>query len=265
MTIAFQNRTEKVRSLEKCIEMTKSVLIEKPFLAIGGMTNHNCPMALVRALSCQREQVNGITVSGGPMMSLPMDYLAAAGMLKKCVAAYVSFEQLGLAPNFRTAVQNGEVEVWECDETMIVAGFEAAAKGLPCGITRAGIGTDLLQVNAELKEFADPISGEKVIAVPPLKPAVAFLHVQKADAFGNCINEGPIFLDRLIAQATKRSGGIVIASTEEIQDHAATIADPWKVTFPSILIDAVVEIPWGAHPCSSNGRYRCDDESLEDR
>lgn len=196
------------------------------------------------------------------MTALPVDYLCAAKMLKRCMAAYVGFEEMGLAPNFRAAVQNGQVEVWECDETMIVAGLEAAARGLPCGLTRAGIGTDLLKVNPSVKEFVEPLSREKVVAVPPIKPALTLLHVQKADPFGNCVNEGPIFLDRLMAQATKRIGGMVIASTEEILDNESIVSNPWVVSLPSVLVDAVVEIPWGAHPCSSNGRYSYDADHI---
>ncbi len=256
------NRIEKVKSLTDSLQMAKNALKKDPIIAVGGMTYHNSPMALLRALSRDRDHVSGLTCVAGPMTALPVDYLCAAGMLERCMAAYIGFEELGLAPNFRTAVQDGRVEVWECDETMIVAGLEAAARGLPCGITRAGIGTDLLKVNPNVKEFAEPLSGEKVVAVPPLKPALTLLHVQKADPFGNCINEGPIFLDRLMAQAAKRYGGMVIVSTEELQDNESIISNPQAVSLPSVLVDTVVEIPWGAHPCSSNGRYSNDADHI---
>lgn len=255
-------RIEKVKSLSDIVQMAKNALKKDPTIAVGGMTYHNSPMALLRALSRDRDQISGLTCVAGPMTAVPVDYLCAAGMLKRCMSAYVGFEELGLAPNFRSAVQDGRVEVWECDETMIVAGLEAAARGLPCGITRAGIGTDLLKVNPSVREFAEPLSGEKVVAVPPLKPGLTLLHVQKADPFGNCINEGPIFLDRLMAQATKRYGGVVIVSTEELQDNGSIVANPWTVSLPSVLVDAVVEIHWGAHPCSSNGRYRYDADHM---
>ncbi len=256
------DRMDKVKSLTDTIQMATNALKKDPCIAIGGMTYHNSPMALLRALSQDRDHLGGLTCVAGPMTALPVDYLCAAGMLKRCMAAYIGFEELGLAPNFRSAVQDGRVEVWECDETMIVAGLEAAARGLPCGITRAGIGTDLLRVNPSVKEFAEPLSGEKLVAVPPIKPALTLLHVQKADPFGNCINEGPIFLDRLMAQATKRYGGLVIVSTEELQDNESIVANPSVVSLPSVLVDVVVEIPWGAHPCSSNGRYRYDADHI---
>ncbi len=251
-------RINKVKSLADTVQMAKNALKKDPIIAVGGMTYHNSPMALVRALSRDRDQINGLICVAGPMTAVPVDYLCAAGMLKRCMAAYVGFEELGLAPNFRAAVQEGRVEVWECDETMIMAGLEAAARGLPCGITRAGIGTDLLKVNPSVKEFAEPLSGEKVVAIPPLRPALTLLHAQKADPFGNCVNEGPIFLDRLMAEATKRYGGVVIVSTEDLQDNESIISNPWAVSLPSVLVDAVVKIPWGAHPCSSNGRYCYD-------
>ena len=46
------------------------------------------------------------------------------------------------------------------------------------------MGTSLPEVNPDLKVFKDPISGETLIAVPPIKPDVAILHAPAADADG---------------------------------------------------------------------------------
>jgi glutaconate CoA-transferase subunit A len=229
-------------------------------LAIGGSLFHNKPMSLVREIA--RRKVRGLVVVAMTQASVDVDLLIAAGCVAEVRVPYLGFEYLGLALNYRRHAAEGRLRVWDCDETQVIAGIEAAAKNLPSGLTKTGVGTDLLRTNPDLKAVADPITGEPMVAVPAIRPDAAILHAARGDAWGNLGYAGYPFSDVLIAEATQRCGGKVIASVDEIVPTSQFTADPFRVAIANFLVDAVVEAPWGAHPCSSHGSYQYDEAFL---
>ena len=76
------------------------------------------------------------------------------------------------------------MRVWESDERILYAGLRAAGQGLPFLSWKAGVGSSLPEVNPDLKVFKDPIAGEELLAVPALRPEVAFIHVARSDRHG---------------------------------------------------------------------------------
>lgn len=96
-------------------------------IGIGGWGSRRKPMALVRALL--RSEVTDLTVIsyGGPDVGL----LAAAGRIRKLVAAFVTLDSIPLEPHFRAARQRGAFELMEIDEAMFMWGLHAAANRLP--------------------------------------------------------------------------------------------------------------------------------------
>jgi len=227
-------------------------------VVLGGCFNHNKPMAVVRELV--RQGRKNLTVVAPPTGSMDVDLLVGAGATDHVVSAYVGFEHLGLAPHFRARCQAGDLKVWECDELHLMVALEAAARCSPCGLTRAGLGTDLPRLNPELRVIADPFTGEPVIAVRALRADVAFLHVQEADPFGNARHLGSVFGDVLIAQAVKRQGGKVFVTVDRLVHPGTPGWDPRQVTLPHMLVDGVIEVPFGAHPTSSHSLYLSDEE-----
>jgi len=226
-------------------------------LAIGGSLFHNKPMSLVREIV--RRGTRRLTVVAMTQASIDVDLLIAAGCVEEVRVPYLGFEYLGLASNFRRHSADGRLRVWDCDETQVIAGVEAAAKNLPSGITKTGVGTDLLRSNPDLRAIDDPITGEPMVAVPAIRPDVSIIHASRGDRWGNLAYAGYPFSDVLIAEATHRSGGKVIASVDEIVPPSLIAADPFRTTIAHILVDAIVEAPWGAHPCSSHGSYQYDE------
>ena len=136
-------------------------------IAIGQPT----PMAIVRQII--RRRLKDLTVVDA---GFSLDMLIAAGCVRK-VASYYAGGGFGnpVMPSFRRAAERGEIEVWECEEGILCAGLQAAAQGLPFLPWRGGVGTSIPEVNRDLKVFSDPISGETLIAVPPIDKALGFL------------------------------------------------------------------------------------------
>ncbi len=114
-------------------------------LGVGGWIFHGQPMALVRGLI--RNGVRNLTLVPAPGSIAP-DMLIGAGCVATTACVFISFEHLGLAPNFRRAAQSGAVKVLEMDGPGIAGGLRAGACDLPYGLI-PDLGTDLPRVNPE--------------------------------------------------------------------------------------------------------------------
>jgi glutaconate CoA-transferase subunit A len=213
------------------------------------------PMAMVRGI-IRRGLKNLAIVDSG----FSLDMLIAAGCVRKVISYYAG-GGFGnpVTPSFRRAAERGEAEVWECEEGILCAGLQAAAQALPFLPWRGGVGTSLPEVNRDLKVFKDPISGETLIAVPPIKPDVTILHAAMADSYGNVQHVGgPGWIDLFMYRASGR----VIVQVEQIVSNEQIRADPWKTTIAAA--DAIVRAPFGAHPFYSRGYYVQDNEHLKE-
>ena len=211
------------------------------------------PMGLIRQLI--RRRVRNLTIVDG---GLSLDLLIAAGCVRRSVTYYAGGGfGVAVAPSFRRAVETGEVVVFDCDEGILMAGLQAAAQRLPFMPWRGGVGTSLPQVNPELKLFNDPISGQTLLAVPPIKPDVTLLHATAADAYGNVQHTGGAgWLDLAMFRAADRS----VVQVEHIVPNEEIRANPQATTLA--LADAIVRAPYGAHPFASRGRYVQDQDHL---
>lgn len=231
-------------------------------LIVGGSLFHNKPMHLVREVI--RKKVRGLTVIAVPQASIDVDLLIAAGCVAEVRVPYLGFEYLGLASNFRRHASEGRIRVWNCDETQLLTGLDASARNVPSGSTKTGVGTDLPKINPDLKEIADPITGEPMIAVAAIRPHYALLHATYGDVYGNLAYAGFAFGDLPIAEATSRGGGTVVAQVDEIVGNRRFDRDPFRTEVAHFLVDHVVEAPFGAYPCSSHGSYQYDEAHLAD-
>jgi glutaconate CoA-transferase, subunit A len=212
------------------------------------------PMAIIRQL-IRRGLKNLTVVDSG----FSLDLMIAAGCVRKVVSYYAGGGfGTPVTPSFRKAAERGDIEVWECEEGILCAGLQAAAQALPFLPWRGGVGTSLPLVNSDLKVFTEPIKGETLIAVPRIKPDVAILHAANADAHGNVQHlGGPGWIDLFMARASDR----VIVQVEQVIANEQIRADPWKTTVAAA--DAIVRVPYGAHPFYSRGFYVQDDDHLK--
>ena len=211
------------------------------------------PMALVRQIVRRGVRNLAVVASG-----FALDMLIAAGCVRKTVSYYAGGGPgIPVLPSFRRAAERGEVEVWECEEGILCAGLQAAAQMLPFMPWRGGVGTSLPEVNPDLKLFRDPIRGEELIAVPPIKPDLTLLHAAAADAYGNVRHlGGPGWLDLFQYRAADRT----IVQVEQVVSNEEIRADPWATTIAAA--DAIVRARFGAHPFYSRGFYITDGPHL---
>ena len=227
-------------------------------IGIGGWGGRGKPMAIVRELA--RSELRELTVVsyGGPDVGM----LCAAGKLRKLVFGFVSLDVIALEAHFRKARQAGRIEVMELDEGMLALGLRAAAWRLPFLPTRAGLGSDVARRNPELRTVRSPYDdGETLLAMPDLRLDAALLHVNRADARGNCQWLGPDpFFDEWFARAADKTW----VSCEELVDSAAFDDPAAALRMPAerALISGVAAAPLGAHPTSCAPRYGIDVDHL---
>jgi glutaconate CoA-transferase subunit A len=234
----------------KCIKDGMSIII-------GGFITSSHPMAIIRQVV--KNRVRNLTVIGSASSGLDVDLLIGAGCAKKVISPYVGGEVIApIGPFFRAAAERGQIEVWEIDESMYYCGLRAAAHLLPFMPWRGCVGTSYPKVNPEIKVFQDPLTNETLLAVPAIKPDVAILHAAYSDAYGNVQHIGTGFGDRAQHLAADRT----IVQVEKIVPNEEIRKEPVKTSI--VGADAVVRVPYGAHPFSSPGFYLEDVEHLKE-
>jgi glutaconate CoA-transferase subunit A len=212
-------------------------------VGIGGWGSRRKPMSLVRAIL--RSPVKDLTVVayGGPDVGL----LCASGKVRKVITGFVSLDSIPLEPLYRAAREKGTVEVRELDEGMLQWGLYAASLRLPFLPTRAGLGSDVLALNPELRTVRSPYDdGEELVAVPAIELDVALVHMNRADAAGNAQFLGPdLYFDDLFLGAARRR----FVSAERIVATAELLAEGSVHTLKIHrgMVDGVVEARGGAH------------------
>jgi glutaconate CoA-transferase subunit A len=212
-------------------------------IGIGGWGSRRKPMALVRAIL--RSDLTDLTIVsyGGPDVGL----LVAAGRVRRVVCGFVSLDTIPLEPHFRRGRQAGTVALTELDEGMLYWGLVAAANRLPFLPIRAGLGSDVLRVNPELRTVRSPYDdGEDFVAVPALRLDAALVHLNRADVRGNgrYLGPDPYFDDLFCLAAERRYVSCErMVSTSDLRDTGPVQA----LLTNRMMVDGVVETPNGAH------------------
>jgi acyl CoA:acetate/3-ketoacid CoA transferase alpha subunit len=226
-------------------------------VGFGGKTLHRAPVAFSRELI--RAGVRELTVIG-VANSIEVDMLCGGGAADEVHFGYVGFESFGLAPYFRREVEEGRVIALE-GTCYTVSGMLRGAKQNVPFMPIAGLsGSDLPDVRDDFTQVTCPFTGTEVYAVRTVKPDVAVIHANEADATGNARFYGADLTENLLAKAADR----VIVTTETIVDEDEFEESPADTNIPGVLVDTVVEVPFGAHPCSCPGAYDYDKNHLEE-
>jgi glutaconate CoA-transferase, subunit A len=225
-------------------------------IGIGGWASRRKPMALVRAIL--RSELTDLTIVSfaGPDVGL----LVAAGRVRRVVCGFATLDTIALEPHFRQSRQNGTIELTEVDEGMLHWGLLAAAHRLPFLPIRAGLGSDVLRVNPDLRTVRSPYAdGEELTAMPALRLDAALIHLNRADRHGNGQYLGPDpYFDDLYCLAATRS----FLSCERIVPTADLLAEGpvQSLLIHRGMVDGVVETPGGAHFTSCVPDYGRDEE-----
>jgi len=193
----------------------------------------------------------------GPISDILFDQMIGAGCVSRVMAAWVGNVSAGVGYCFRRAVEHAvprKIEVVDYSNFTMALALHAAALGVPFLPTYATLGSDLLKKNGNLREFSSPVSEEKLVAVRALRPDVAILHVQRADAEGNAHIWGSLGVAVDGARAARK----IIIAAEEIVEPSVISSDPNRTLVPGFLVEAVVHEPGGAHPSPVQGYYGRD-------
>ena len=242
----------KLRSLESAV----ASIPDGAVVALSGNTLHRAPCAAVHEMVRQNKRDLEVVKTAG---SYDVDILAGAGCLRSVAAGFVGFENVfGLAPRYRKAVEEGQVQVKEHACYTVIAGLRAAIQGLPFMPVAGMFGSDLLAAQ-DFRTVRDPYSGADVVAVQQIRPDVALIHVQEADTEGNGRIVGTRFEDVLMVEAAKR----VILTCERLVKAEELEWEPERTAIPGFLVESVVVAPRGAWPTSCAGEYDYDYDYLK--
>jgi acyl CoA:acetate/3-ketoacid CoA transferase alpha subunit len=224
-------------------------------IGIGGWGSRRKPMALVRAIL--RAGLTDLTVVSyaGPDVGL----LTAAGRVRRVITGFASLDSIALEPHFRRARQQGTIELTELDEGMVHWGLLAAAHRLPFLPMRAGLGSDVLRVNSQLRTVRSPYpDAEELTAVPALRLDAALIHLNQADSRGNGQYLGPDpYFDDLFCLAAERA----YLSCERVVPTAALAGSgpQQSLLVNRAMVAGVVAAPRGAHFTSCVPDYGRDE------
>jgi glutaconate CoA-transferase subunit A len=197
------------------------------------------------------------------------DQLIGAGCATRLTFSWGGNPGVGSLWRFRDAVEHGwphPLEIEEHSHAGMAARYAAGAAGLPFGVLRGYVGTDLPRHTATVKSVTCPFTGESLTAVPALNADVTIVHAQRADRDGNVQIAGIVGLQKEAVLAARRS----IVTVEELVDRLVPM--PNSVVLPAWVVSAVCVVPGGAHPSFAmgyserdNAFYRAWDGVARDR
>jgi len=241
--------TSKLMSLEEAI---LSHVQNGDLVGTGGLSFWRKPISACREIVRQgKKDLTICTFVGG----IDVDILIGGGCISEVKASFVGMEVFGMAPNYRKAIEAGLIKVSEESEATIALGLKASYLKVPFMPLKGMIGTDFSKVRDDIKQFEDPLgSGTQLMAFPKIDLDVAIVHVNYCDEFGNANIEGAVWLDDDMAKTAKKT--IIIC--EKLVETEDIIHLPRRAQIPMQSVEAVVKVPFGAHPTSCYPIYTFD-------
>jgi len=182
------------------------------------------------------------------------DQLIGMGAADRLVFSWGGNPGVGSLHRLRDAVENGwpqPLALEEHSHAAMANAYEAGAANLPFAVFRGYKGVDLPQVNPKIRTVECPFTGEKLAAVPAIRPDVTIIHAQRADRAGNVLLDGIVGVQKQAVLAAKRA---VVTVEEQVEDLGAPGLN--AVILPAWTTSAIAVVPGGAHPSYAQGYYR---------
>ncbi len=251
---------DKVVSLPEAIKFVKSGMT----IFVDGFGYNRAPMAAIHELI--RQGAKELTLIG--VTELQGDILIAAGVVSRLDHGWTGAEGWphGSFSSYpmRRAIEKGELEVEHYSNVAIEYRLVGGAYGWPFVPCTGFQASDLFRY--EMSRGKDraalitcPFTGEDVALLPTINPDVTITHVQRADPRGNMQIEGQLAMIREAIMAAKTT----IITCEEIIPTDFIRRDPHKTVIPDLMVDYVVEVPWGAYPTACPYYYDYDWEHIQ--
>jgi len=238
-------------------EAISTCIQDGDLIGIGGLSFWRKPISACREIIRQNKKDLSIcTFVGG----IDVDMLIAGGCISEVRSCFVGMEIFGMAPHYRKAVESGSIKLSEESEATIALGLRASYLKVPFMPLKGIIGTDMPKVRNDIKQIEDPLgSGTQVMAVPKIDLDVAIIHVPYADEFGNGNIAGAVWMDADMAKTAKKT----IITCEKLVETEDIRHLPGKAQLPIQTTNAVVKMPFGAHPTSCYPIYTFDQLKIQ--
>lgn len=243
-------------------------------IATGGFTTSRKPIAAISEII--RQGQTDFIAEGGPAGS-DWDMLIGAGRVKAYINCYTANPRFSnVSRRFRAAVEEGSMLFEDYSQDAAMLTFHAAALGMPYYPSRRMLGSGLEDVWGISREQRAQIPklpavkyiiqenpfkpGEKLLLLPVPVLDTALIHVQVASFDGTCRIFGDPYQDIDLAFAAKH----VIVTCDELVSNEEIRKEPNKNSIPGFVVDAVVHVPFGAHPTQCSECYDYDKRFLFD-
>lgn len=242
---------EKNMSLSEAVNLIK----DGDHVAFGGVLVQSKPMAMMWEMLKPENRRKDLTISV-LTGNFGIDAMLALMNIKELNTIYCGLETAGFAPNFQRLVEEGNLKVNEFTEMQFFWAMRASELGLPYLPCKSGIDSELIDVNPYLKKHE--FEGQNLVAVKALDPDVTIVHCMIGDRYGNIQNEQmKTYMDDTIARSVKK-GGKCIVCVEKLVGSEYIYENRMNTILNSFEVDAVVEVPYGAHPGSVRPLYFFD-------
>lgn len=226
-------------------------------LVIGNYTVGSCAELIYEVIRQGRKGLLLYSQSG----IFDVEVMVGAGCVDRLVTTYVLRSGgKGGGSAVERALNAGTLQLEDYTNFQYNARMVAGMHGFSyIQVLEGAMETDLFRIRGFMGEnkyrvIKCPYTGRDNLTVPAANPDACVVHVQRADKFGNAQYWGALGSVAAAALASKR----IIVSCEEIVDHDVIQSSPHLTIIPAYRVDAVVEVPWGAHPTEVLGFYNMD-------
>src|SRR3989442_10166907 len=132
-----------------------------------------------------RQRKRGLTLIG-PISDILFDQMTGAGCVEQVIAAWVGNVMMGSGYNFRRAVEQDGMKVFNMTNFTVALALQAGAMGVPFLPTKTALGSDVTKGNHFFYQIFSPFAPKDALwAVRALNPDVTIVQVQRADCDGN--------------------------------------------------------------------------------
>ncbi len=229
---------------------------------VGGFAHVRSCMAFSREM-IRQEKHDMHFVSSGP--TVHVDLLAAGRVIKRMEVGYSGIETIGPGPNVRRRIEEKFLKVEDYTNFSMAMRLYGGALGVPFMPVKSILGSDIekkssfIDIRSKLAVVECPFTGEITCLVPSVNPDFGVLQVQRCD------EEGNVQIDDVTTTDVDglKASDIKIVMAEEIVPTSRIRKDPKRTCVPGLMVDFIVEAPWGAWPTGMYNFYDYDQEHIE--